>query len=260
MLAVDGQGLGRATGVYSHNGPGHSWSGEVKASRSLGDHSRVFAMVRGRLHTADIPTADLFDVGPIDIRYPTPATPAPVAGPAVRTLDEAAQITAGFGVETRLWDRLQLRAAVQRTRYEKTVTPPGEPCGPERDHAVALRRLGGVRPVADLDAVRHRLARAGGDRQGARQRRQRRRDPAGGHLQAVRTGRAGADHAQAVADRLGLPDLQADAGLRRGQCLPAAVSGTAPGAGAVADRPGRPAPDGGAGGGGAAAARSRDPW
>ena len=127
VLAVDGQGLGRATGIYSHTGPGHSWSGELKASRSLGGHSRVFAMVRGHLHTANIPNPGFFDLGPIDIRYPTPATPAPFAGPAVRTLDAANQITAGLGVETRLWDRLQIRAAVQRTRYEKTVTPQGRP-------------------------------------------------------------------------------------------------------------------------------------
>jgi len=127
VLAVDGQGLGRAIGVYSHNGPGHSWSGEMKASRSLGDHSRVFAMARGRLHAANIPTADVFDLGPIDIRLPTPATPAPTTGPAVRTLDEASQVTAGLGVETRLWDRLRIRATVQRTRYQKTVTPQGQP-------------------------------------------------------------------------------------------------------------------------------------
>lgn len=120
ILSADEHGFGRGVGLFTHAAISYSLSGEVKASRRFGEQ-RIFAMFRARETRQRLPLPDVVDLGPFDIRYPTPVS-SPSSSPTRRFEDLARQVTGGLGYETRLGDRLQLRFGIQRTRYEKTVT------------------------------------------------------------------------------------------------------------------------------------------
>lgn len=127
LFTSDAQGLGRATGVYARPRRTASTSGEFKVARSLGDGHRIYAMLRARRTESQIRPSVLVDLGPSDQRVPTPASPAPIVAPADPTIDLVRQFTAGIGYEAKIWERLQIRAGVQRTRYRKSVAIPDLP-------------------------------------------------------------------------------------------------------------------------------------
>lgn len=127
LLTSDAEGRGRASGVFARPRSSASLSGEIKAARSLGSGHRIYGMVRARRSESHIRPSVTVDLGPVDQRFRTPPSPAPVVVPADPSVDLARQITGGVGYEARIGKRLQLRAGVQRTHYRKSVAIPNLP-------------------------------------------------------------------------------------------------------------------------------------
>jgi len=126
LLTSDAEGRGTGTGVYARPRRAASTSGEIKAAYALGNGHRVHAMLRARRSESHIRPSVLVDIGPVDQRFPTPASILPDVPPVDPTLDLVDQITAGIGYEATISERLQVRGGVQRTRYRKSVRLPGE--------------------------------------------------------------------------------------------------------------------------------------
>lgn len=107
-----------------------SWSGEAVASRTwkTGETThRVVLMARGRDTGAHTNSGVAINLGGASLLAPRPELAEPeLTFRDESTRDTVGQWTAGAGYRISFGDDVELRGDIQRTRYEKQVTSPGE--------------------------------------------------------------------------------------------------------------------------------------
>jgi len=126
LLTLDAAGIGTASAVRSRPYAARSSAAETKASFFVSGTQRFFGTLRWRHSRTEVRPGVSTPLGAIDQAIGTPVTPEPAELPTVTpTVDVTRQIMGGLGYEATFADDFWLRGAVLRTRYEKTVTPPG---------------------------------------------------------------------------------------------------------------------------------------
>lgn len=123
IVAVDAGGAAEATTFRTPGRTRRSDSAEARLGRRLetGDLSHLFsASVRGRRSEVDLASSLAVGLGTFDIRDDTPDRFEPVWSGA-RGEDVVEQVTASVGYALAWRDRVQIRLAAHRTRYDKQV-------------------------------------------------------------------------------------------------------------------------------------------
>jgi len=123
LISVDGDGDATATTYRNPGRTNTSDSGEVRLGRRFdagGLSHLVTASVRGRRSTVELTSSVAIPLGSFNIRGNEPDG-IEQAWSGTRGKDEVEQVTGSLGYGLAWGDRLQARAAVHRTRYDKEV-------------------------------------------------------------------------------------------------------------------------------------------
>lgn len=123
IIAVDAQGEAQATTFRTPGRIRRSDSAEARLGRRFetgGFSHLVSASVRGRRSNVDLASNLAVKLGAFNLRGDTPEGVEPVWS-GTRGEDEVEQLTASVGYGLAWRDRLQVRLAAHRTRYDKQV-------------------------------------------------------------------------------------------------------------------------------------------
>lgn len=107
-----------------------SRAGEARLTRTLEEgprrHELIFS-VKGRSRNANFGGEQVVDLGPIIVGDIPPAVPRPDVIFGDESLDEVRQVSGGIGYHG-LWPGVgEVSVGLQKTRYRKTVSQPGQP-------------------------------------------------------------------------------------------------------------------------------------
>jgi iron complex outermembrane receptor protein len=149
LIFADGAGNASATTFRNPERPKRADSGEVRVGRKFEaaglDHLATVSLRGGRT-TTDLTSNLAIPLGAFDLRHDDAPDGTEQSWSGTRGTDLVEQVSAsaGYGVVWR--DRVQLRAAIHRTRYEKNVLS----VAGVRTHGVSERNLYNTSVVVDL--------------------------------------------------------------------------------------------------------------
>ena len=126
LMSLDRHGLGEASVISNRARNTDAWALEAGASWRHAPGRRLYAEVRARRSRNLTGPGVTQRVNGVDLMEGLMEPPEPILPDLPRTLDMAEQVTAGVGYEAS-WSGLRLKGGVQRSRHERTFTPPGLP-------------------------------------------------------------------------------------------------------------------------------------
>jgi iron complex outermembrane receptor protein len=124
LLFADAAGHASATVFRTPHIPIRSDSAEARVGRQFatGNFSHLLTLsVRGRRTTTDLASDQVIPLGTFDLRHGDPPSPPEPVWSGTRGQDKVEQVSASAGYGLAWRDRVQLRFALHRTRYDKRV-------------------------------------------------------------------------------------------------------------------------------------------
>jgi iron complex outermembrane receptor protein len=124
LISADGAGHASATTYRNPDRTNRSDSAEIRVGRQVevaGLSHLATVSLRGRRTTVDLTSNLAIPLGGFDLRAEGPPDAVELAWSGTRGKDTVEQVTASAGYGLAWGDRLQLRFAVHRTRYDKDV-------------------------------------------------------------------------------------------------------------------------------------------
>lgn len=122
VISAGADGIASATTYRYPRRPKISDSAELRVGRQFDagglDHLATVSLRAGRT-SVSLTTNPATVLGSFDLRHGDPADVAPIDGTGPRGRDSVDQVTASVGYGVAWKERLQLRAAIHRTRYDK---------------------------------------------------------------------------------------------------------------------------------------------